>query len=353
MKMSQALASFGHEVTLIGKNTTACFKNVKDLYAFYAVDGNFKLKVFPSKEFKGSGLYYNLSFLWRSLIINGDLLYTRSITAAFFLLLFGKEIVFEVHEPFEGKGNRLRWMFTFIIKHKQLRKLVVISNALRQYYEKNFKLKSESIIVAPDGADSFPTTTPTILGNDFKVGYVGSLYPGKGMEILLPLSREFPNIMFHVIGGEALQVEKLKIETKDSRNLIFHGFKSQSALPGYIASFNVLIAPYTSTVKVSDKRGANNLALWMSPLKVFEYMSACRPIIASNLSVIQEILQHDHNALLCDPEDLSQWKQSVKLLLDRPSLSSRLATQALADFNRNYTWKKRAEFILKEINKLK
>jgi glycosyltransferase involved in cell wall biosynthesis len=346
MKMCQAFAELGHEVALIGKNTTACLKEVTDIHRFYAVKKNFQLKVFPSKAFRGSGAYYNVSLGWRVLGLQADLIYTRSITAAFFLLLFGRAVAFEVHEPFEGKGTRLKKMFRFIVHHKKLVKLVVISAALKDYYRNTFNMAEDDIFVAHDGADPFPPASPVLKNDGFKIGYVGSLYPGKGMEILIPLAEQCPQIQFHILGGNSKQIAENKDRAKGLENLFFHGFKSQQELPSYVISFDAVIAPYTAYIKVSEKTGANNLALWMSPLKIFEYMSSGKAIITSDLPVIREILEHGQNALLCDPADLAQWRSAAVRLSNDNGLRATLSGNALRLFTEQYTWRKRAEHIL-------
>jgi glycosyltransferase involved in cell wall biosynthesis len=348
MKMCQAFARQGHQVTLLAKNTTACRRDVRDVHAFYAVENIFDIKIYPRKAFRGSGMYYNLLLAFKTLTMSADLLYTRSITAAFLLLLYNKRVVFEVHEPFEGKGARLKRMFQHILYHRKLQKLVVISDALRQYYKKEFGRKEEDIVVAHDGADPFPAAVaPALSGNALKVGYVGSLYPGKGMETLVPLARACPDVEFHVVGGTPAQIKQ--IGATASSNVVFHGFKSQQELPAYIASFDILIAPYTRTVIVSEKQGANNLALWMSPLKIFEYMSAGKPIITSDLPVIREILQDGVSARMCQPEMLEDWVNAVRELAGNSALRTTLSARALHDFEDYYTWDKRVEEILKAI----
>lgn len=349
MKMCQAFARLGHKVKLVGKNTTACFNNVKDAHEFYSVEKKFELKIFPTKAFKGSGLFYNIYLPFALTGMKADLVYTRSITAAYAGLKLGKPIIFEMHEPFEEKGARLSNMFKYIAENKKLVKLVVISDQLKQYCLKNFAIKEENITVAHDGADPLPQGNAVNIKSGFKVGYIGSLYPGKGMEILLPLAGMMKDIDFHVVGGNDKQIAEWKQKIGALPNVTFYGFKTQAELPSYIRAFDVLVAPYSKQVTVSTKKGANNLALWMSPLKLFEYMSGGKPIITTDLPVIREILTHRQTALLCNAEDINQWKQAVNELKDNNELRKNLGNKALKDFEENYTWLKRAEHILNSV----
>jgi glycosyltransferase involved in cell wall biosynthesis len=348
MKMCQAFALLNHQVTLLAKKTTACY-SVKSIYDFYLVRENFEVNISPKGAFKGSGLWYNFSLLWKLLNINADLIYTRSIIAAFLLLIYRKHVVFEVHEPFEGKGFRLRNMFMFIVKHKRLKKLVVISNALKNYYTSVLSVSERKLIVAHDASDTMNEISPLIINSDFKIGYVGSLLPGKGMEILLPLASICPAVKFHVVGGTPSQIASYKAAWPNLTNVIFHGFKSQQEIPGYLVSFDVLIAPYTQHVVVSEKGGANNLALWMSPLKLFEYMAAGKPIVTTSLPVILEILQHKKTAWLCSANNIDEWKEAIDTLQGSPELRRILANNAYHEFEEKYTWKKRAEWILQNV----
>ena len=84
----------------------------------------------------------------------------------------------------------------------------------------------------------------------------------------------------------------------------------------------------------------------MSPLKIFEYMSAGKPIVSSKLNVLKEVLTHNYNALLVKPDDVEEWIKSIKLLCDDEKLRQKIGNQALIDFNNKYKWEKRAENIL-------
>jgi glycosyltransferase involved in cell wall biosynthesis len=79
-------------------------------------------------------------------------------------------------------------------------------------------------------------------------------------------------------------------------------------------------------------------------------MAYSKPIIASNLLVIKEILRDGENALLCDPEDVESWQAAILGLKDSMPLRRKLGTQAFKDLQDKYTWIKRARNVICGIN---
>jgi glycosyltransferase involved in cell wall biosynthesis len=82
-----------------------------------------------------------------------------------------------------------------------------------------------------------------------------------------------------------------------------------------------------------------HFAYYMSPLKMFEYMAAKRPIIATDLPAIREILD-DKMAIIIPPGDPEALAEAVKRLLDDPIQAEKLSDQAYAKVQ-EYTWAKR------------
>jgi alpha-maltose-1-phosphate synthase len=79
-----------------------------------------------------------------------------------------------------------------------------------------------------------------------------------------------------------------------------------------------------------------------SPLKLFEYMAAAKPIVASDLPSIREVLRDGRNALLVPAGNPAALTAAIRRLKDDPALSATLASQARADVV-EFTWDRRAE----------
>lgn len=348
MKMCQAFSNLGYDVTLIGKRTRGEIKDIKDPYSFYGVKRNFRLKLFPFKSFFFSGRLYNFLLPFFS-FSDVDIVYTRSIYAAFWYTLFKNTIVFEIHEPYDTKNAWLNWVFNRIIAGGKVLKWVVISAPLKDYLISEFNIQRDKILIAHDGADptNFNELKKVTLKEGYKVGYVGSLLKGKGVEIIFELSDSLKNIDFHVVGGESEQIKYWNSRRDiDQNNLIFHGFVSPKETSAYLLEFDILIAPYQKEVFVKERHNSNNIAKYMSPLKIFEYMSAGKPIITSDLPVLKEVLSHNETAILCDPENLGEWESAILLLKNNKELGYKLSKEAKITFENNYTWDQRAMKIL-------
>jgi len=110
-------------------------------------------------------------------------------------------------------------------------------------------------------------------------------------------------------------------------------------VPYWIRSCDVATIPWTWT---------EFSAYFTSPLKLFEYMAAGVPILATDLPSVREVLRHGENAWLVPPDDPKALSTGIQHLLENPDLAERLARQAREDV-RQYTWKRRAATILQHV----
>jgi glycosyltransferase involved in cell wall biosynthesis len=348
MKMCAAFRRTGHEVTLLVPNRPGRDVAVADVFEYYGVDCRFKVGLLPWRRFPGRSYAYALGAALRLRRMNADLVYTRFLIGAAAAVHLGSRVVFETHARPAEQSPLGELLLRSMAAHSRLARLVVISEALREDCATRTPGVASKLVVAHDGADPLPPdAVPASLGGTkgaLAVGYVGQLYAGKGMELIARLAPLCPWAQFHVIGGTPADVELWKTRTQSISNLHLHGFVPPSQVPRHLRALDVLLAPYQRTVAVFG--GGGDVAKWMSPLKLFEYMASGRPIICSDLPVLREIVEHERTALLCDPEDVAAWSAALARLRDEAPLRLSLAQSALERFESHYTWTARAKRVL-------
>ncbi len=351
MKMCQAFSDNGHDVILFAPQIKNKYeKAVDDIYDYYGVKKNFQIRKFWHPGLKlGAILYTIIIFFYLVFNKKFDLVFGRFLHGCFVAALLKNKVVFESHEAILTKKSHQSFILKKLIKYKNFKKLIVISKALKEMYLKTGYLSSSKIQVAHDGADEvvdFEEKTE-LLGsrNSLKIGYVGHLYKGRGIEKIVECASKLDDITFHIVGGLKEDILYWKNYCKNLKliNIYFYGFVPPKETIKFRNSFDLVLAPYANEVSV---KGLGDTSKFMSPLKIFEYMSHKKAIIASDLPVIREVLD-ETNSILLDYDDTNLWINSINKL--RVSNTREIiATKALADFYK-YTWKNRAELIIQKI----
>lgn len=350
MKMCQALADVGHQVTLIAPNRLGDAESFRgSSYEYYGVRENFELLKLPWWDIKGWRYIYAIRAAGSAVWSRADLVFGRDIRSCYFAALAGRRVVFESHSPIDNSGKASEYLFRRIIRKRNFEKLIVITNALKEYYRCRYPELNGKIEVAPDGADPMcGSVTPVELPNKglrMQVGYVGHLYKGKGMEIISELAPICPWADFHVVGGTEEDLRYWKNRTAAVKNLAFHGFVPHERTRDYISAFDVVLLPNQESVGTYSG-GRSDIGRWTSPLKAFEYMAAGKPIIASDLPVLREIFEHGKNALLASPQCVESWKHQLLELKQNQCLANYIARNAVHAFTFKYTWRQRAKKLI-------
>ena len=86
-----------------------------------------------------------------------------------------------------------------------------------------------------------------------------------------------------------------------------------------------------------------------SPLKLFDYMAAGVPIVATDVPALREVLVDGENALLVPPGDPEALAGAIDWILGDPALAERLRRRAFAEVA-DYTWERRAERIIEAVD---
>lgn len=352
MKMCHAFARQGHEVCLVSKRTPSRQETqVGDDFSFYGVARNFEIVKLDRPVYTGGGVVYarEMERVLRQKRREIELVYSRELIGAWRATRLGLPVVLEAHGVPANAPARFFWRR--VIKSQSLVRFVTISEALKdELASRGLVPDLPRVCVAHDGADMRGRTAndegsahPAFLQTGPHVGYVGQLWRGKGIEVIVRLAERMGDCVFHVVGGNDREVGALR-ETKVPENLILHGFVPPSALSGYYRHFDVLLMPYQK--QVYGATGMEDISRWMSPLKMFEYMATGKPIVSSNHVVLQEVLHDEENALLVPPDDVEAWAVAVRRVLDEPGLAKRLGERARRELIEHYTWDARAQKVL-------
>lgn len=350
-KMCEAWADLGHEVTLLVPTRRNPIK--EDIFDYYHVRRSFKLKRGWAPDWYLPGRWDRVSFeikipisalilAWHAWRGQYDIIYSRDEWPLWFLSFCRRNLYFEAHK-FSGYKK-------FIYQRLKQKKLVVITKGLEEDFRR-FGFKN--IFVAPDGVD-LEEFTPNLSKEEARqkvslpldktiIMYTGHLYDWKGAGTLLETAKLFSNkekILFIFIGGTEEDVEKFKKSAKELDNVLILGHKPHKLIPVYLKAADVLVLPNKVGDPLSEK--------YTSPLKLFEYMASGRPIVASDLPSLREILSSER-AILVKPNDPPALAEGIKRVASDEFLAKKIAEEALKSVQ-NYSWQNRAEQILTFLN---
>lgn len=352
MKMCQAFADNGHEVIfLLPDRSNGCEPGISNIYAYYGVKKNFKIRKFAYQYLKVKFISQIRQIQKTLHELDPDLVYSRCFLGCTIACFLGYKTVYESHRPLWRSAKTKKIWFSLVTKNRNFKRLVVISGALKNFYSKENIIKEEKLFVAHDGADGVIDfkSKEELLGDKkrMNVGYCGHLYKGKGIEVIAGVAPLLTDVNFHIVGGKENDIAYWKARISYD-NVFFYGFKNQSELTKYINSFDICLLPNQKVVlpcgKQDEKR---NISDFTSPLKMFEYMAHKKAIISSDLPVLREVLNKS-NALLVQCDDFRQWANAIKSLQDK-NKRGKIAQKAFNDFMTGYTWKIRAEQVLSNV----
>tara|TARA_B100001057_G_scaffold418510_1_gene437776 strand:+ start:78 stop:1154 length:1077 start_codon:yes stop_codon:yes gene_type:complete len=269
---------------------------------------------------------------------------SRNLYAAFFLTFIkkNKNIIYETHFVEEGIRGKIQ---LYIIKKKI--KTIVISEALKNIIKKKYNLCSNFIYVLHDCGNykkNFVKKKIIKGQNLFKVkhklnsnkciGYFGSLGPGRGMELMINLSKRLHKLNFLIFGISKQDYKKYKFKFKKNTRLIKR-VDNDLALK-YMEFCDILIMPYQKKNSIGMKK--IDTTKWMSPIKMFEYLGSGTPMISSDLPVLKEILKKNYNSLLSYPGSVNSWINSIEKIVKNNRLERKILFNAKKTIQSRYSW---------------
>lgn len=270
-----------------------------------------------------------------------DLLYTRSPSLLPTLITSGIPVVLELHSI----PRRNRQLFVRLCN--QCKIIVALTGPMAKEL-KEIGVTS-MMTVEGDAVDlqrfSTAVPSPEFASDAPLIVYAGQLESmglGKGIpELLGALSvLKQQNVPFHAViaGGPVASQQKFQssLSPELASSITFAGLLQHEQIPGLLKAASVLVYPAPSSSHPFYVRDT-------SPLKIFEYAAAGKPIVAADLPPLRDVFD-DTSIFFVPPGDASALAAGIQKAIQHPERAEQ--SQSVV---REYTWQKRMQRILNTV----
>jgi len=192
-------------------------------------------------------------------------------------------------------------------------KIAIISNGV------------DSKIFDSNKSDAAKLRSDLHLDNEKLCVYCGRLDGWAGINIILRLcdmarTKELHAKFLLVGGGEGSALQK--------GNLISLGELSYEKVPAVLAAADVILIPFPN----------NEVSHAASPLKLFEAMSMQKPVVASRVSGIEEVISDGENGFLAGPDNFEEWIQKLEMVLNSEKFAQNVGQNARKMVEERFDW---------------
>lgn len=254
--------------------------------------------------------------------------------------------ILEVNSPLVEEQSQYRTLIDRELAERTSRRtmslagaVVAVSTQVASYVAGQRFYRSE-IYVIPNGVDinrfqiEIPRTYPR-QANEFTIGFVGTLKPWHGVSDLI---KAFRNVSAEasearlIVVGEGPERGRLEQQTSTlpgnaPSRVRFTGAVQPREVPGLLTSMDLAVAPFEA------RKG-----FYFSPLKVFEYMAASLPTVASDVGQIAEIIEHGKTGVLVPPGDPRTLTEAILEFYRQPEQCARMGEAARTVAENQFTW---------------
>jgi len=372
LKMCEAFRGLGFDVELIHpfRFQSKRMRGLKDIWTYFGIERKFKITRLFSPDFVwldrflpeivSRALFHlqSIAFALEALVYTSfmrrALYFTRDIWVAYFFTKLNRSIIYESHDYPRSKFRQklIRRCST------HLKGLVTNTRKLAEFYYQGLGIPKEKILYAPNGVDlkrfdlniskeeaRQKVKLPLDAVLALYVGRFHILNQAKGLSVMMRSLRYLPHSLKMVFVGGPVEMGKRvysEIALEEGIHpdqVIFTDHVAPTLVALYLKAADVLVIPFPKM---------EQFAYYVSPIKLFEYMASGRPIVASDLPSIRDIVRDGETAILVEPGNPKALAEGIKRVLDDPDLAKRISGQAY-DEVQQYTWTERARKIIEFI----
>lgn len=256
---------------------------------------------------------------------------------------------------YEAKAERKALVLDGIAKkleiwsYHQCDVIACVSDTLKEILVTEIGVDPRKIVLLPNGVDveflNPQLHQPKRVFSGFTIGFVGSLYSWAGLGLLLEVMAELKTANYDlalVIVGDGEMKTTWSEQAADlglAEQVKFVGRVPWQEVPQYIAGCDV---GYSGQIQLQMGK------MYLSPMKLYEYMSMGKPVVASAFEDAQRLVNEGETGFLFEPGNKEELKQAlIKAYKAQDRLSS-MGQQARKQIEAEHSWANRVESLLTE-----
>lgn len=228
-------------------------------------------------------------------------------------------------------------------------KVIPISKGLQEMLWQRYQVPPEKTVLIESATD--PELFRPLNGNTCRqrlgldpagryVGFVGSFFRHQGIDVLIDAAptilRRFPDVRFLLVGDGVMRrawTEKVSVRGL-SASFLFTGQVPYSEVSLYIGAAEVCVAPF-----LADRGDA-------SPLKLFDYLACGRPVVASDIRPLHNLLTRAQGIASVPPEDPEALGKEIGRFLEDQEAARRLGQKGREWVLEAHSWRAAAQRLL-------
>jgi glycosyltransferase involved in cell wall biosynthesis len=225
--------------------------------------------------------------------------------------------------------------------------LACVSQTLKDILVQDFGISEHKIVLVPNGVDldflDPNKHVPKRIFSGFTIGFVGSLYAWAGLDLLLEVIHEMRSegvdLSLVILGDGTMKPawEKLTEQLGLAQHVAFLGRVNALQVPQYIAGCDI---GYSGQVQLQMGK------MYLSPMKLYEYMSMAKPVLAANFEDAQRLVGDDERGFLFESNDKQDLKRALTKVLENREKLPQIGQSARTEMELNHSWAARVNVLV-------
>jgi glycosyltransferase involved in cell wall biosynthesis len=263
-----------------------------------------------------------------------------------YVIFFDADQIAELDYMGKPLKGLLRWHAQNLLRENlsAAKRIICVSEPSKQHLMDAWNVPAEKINVLSNAVDIHrfqpdpnlraQTRASLSLTSHPLVVFVGSFYQWHDIATLLDsfaiVLKSNPDARL-VLVGDGTEREKMMQRAADLKiadAVIFTGFVTHAEVSQYVNAADIAVVPVP----------AMKQEMWLSPMKLFEYMASGKAVVASAMGQIVHVIREGENGLLVPAGDVQGLANAINQLIDEPDLRERLGKQAREDAVQNHSW---------------